>query len=202
MGHFLYLFIILYLEIGCKRSCGSFFVCATIDSIEVKCMLDKAGVYALLNEKHIAYEVQEHEAVYTMEDLERAGIVKRGVLLKNLFLRDSRGKQFALVSVPEEAKIDLKMLGEQIGLKKPGFASEERLMQYLVLQRGCVSPFGALNDESRTVPVVFDDSLTDDTVVGVHPNDSTASLWLQFGDLRALLEAHGSKILFVPFEKA
>lgn len=165
-------------------------------------MLDKQGIYALLAKEHIAYEVQEHEAVFTMDDLERAGIVRRGVLLKNLFLRDSKGRQFALVSVPEEAKIDLKMLGEQIGLKKPGFASEERLAEKLGLQRGCVSPFGALNDESRTIPVVFDADLTADTVIGVHPNDSTASLWLRFGDLRTLLEAHGSEIITLPFEKA
>ena len=45
----------------------------------------KNEVYALLNEKGIPYEAVEHEAVFTMEEMERAGIDAHGCICKNLF---------------------------------------------------------------------------------------------------------------------
>ena len=45
----------------------------------------KNEVYALLNDKSIPYEAVEHEAVFTMEEMERAGIDAHGCICKNLF---------------------------------------------------------------------------------------------------------------------
>lgn len=60
----------------------------------------KNEVYALLNDKGIPYEAVEHEAVFTMEEMERAGIDAHGCICKNLFLRDAKGRQHYLVTVP------------------------------------------------------------------------------------------------------
>lgn len=38
----------------------------------------KNEVYALLNEKGVSYKAVEHEAVFTMEEMERAGINTHG----------------------------------------------------------------------------------------------------------------------------
>ena len=62
----------------------------------------KNEVYALLNDKSIPYEAVEHEAVFTMEEMERAGIDAHGCICKNLFLRDAKGRQHYLVTVPDE----------------------------------------------------------------------------------------------------
>lgn len=62
----------------------------------------KNEVYALLNDKGIPYEAVEHEAVFTMEEMERAGIDAHGCICKNLFLRDAKGRQHYLVTVPDE----------------------------------------------------------------------------------------------------
>lgn len=139
-------------------------------------MYGKQEVYKLLESNGIAFEKLGHEAVYTMEDMEKAGIVGKGTVCKNLFLRDAKGKNHYLVTVPEEKRVDMKILAGQIGSTKLSFASVERLEKYLGVEQGCVSPFGVLNDESRSVAVVFDEDLRSDKAVGIHPNDNTATV--------------------------
>lgn len=62
----------------------------------------KSEIYELLTEKGIAFERMEHEAVYTMEQMNDLKISERGNVCKNLFLRDAKGRQHFLVTVPEE----------------------------------------------------------------------------------------------------
>ena len=87
----------------------------------------KNEVYALLNDKGIPYEAVEHEAVFTMEEMERAGIDAHGCICKNLFLRDAKGRQHYLVTVPDERRVDLKWLSAALSSSKLSFASAERL---------------------------------------------------------------------------
>ena len=109
-------------------------------------MYGKQEVYGLLREKDISFEKLEHEAVYTMEDMDKAGITAKGTVCKNLFLRDAKGKNHFLVTVPGEKRVDLKTLAEKIGSTKLSFASADRLSKYLGVEQGCVSPLGVLND--------------------------------------------------------
>lgn len=160
----------------------------------------KHEIYNLLDEKGIPFEKMEHEAVYTMEDMDKLGITQKGTSCKNLFLRDAKGKNHYLVTVPEEKRVDLKILASQVGSTRFSFASAERLMKYLGVEQGSVSPLGILNDESKNVTVVFDEDLQANDAVGVHPNDNTASIWLKFSDLRRIIEGHGNKIVFAKFE--
>ena len=160
----------------------------------------KEEIYHLLKEKGIAFEKLEHQAVYTMEDMDKAGITARGTVCKNLFLRDAKGKNHFLVTVPEEKRVDLKILTEKIGSTKLSFASADRLAKYLGVEQGCVSPFGVLNDESGSVIVVFDQELQSDDAVGIHPNDNTSSVWLNFKSLRRVIEEHGNEIILVKFD--
>lgn len=160
----------------------------------------KQEIYNLLKSEGIAFEKLEHEAVYTMEDMDKAGITAKGMVCKNLFLRDAKGKKHFLVTVPEERKVDLKALSEKLGTTKLSFASAERLATYLGVEQGCVSPFGVLNDESRSVKVVFDQSLQFCSSVGVHPNDNTASVWLDFKSLRHVIEEHGNSVEMIKFD--
>ena len=163
-------------------------------------ILGKEEIYHLLEEKGIAFEQLEHQAVYTMEDMDKAGITARGAVCKNLFLRDAKGKNHFLVTVPEEKRVDLKNLAEKIGSTKLSFASADRLSKYLGVEQGCVSPLGVLNDESKSVTVVFDQELQCNDAVGVHPNDNTATIWLDFKALRQVIEEHGNEIILVKFD--
>ena len=162
----------------------------------------KNEIYAFLNEKGIPYKAVEHEAVFTMEEMERAGINAHGCICKNLFLRDAKGKQHFLVTVPDERRVDLKWLSSALGTSKLSFASAERLDKYLGVPQGSVSPFGILNDESRSVIFAADSALTSLPVIGVHPNDNTATVFLSFADLRQIIENHGNSVVLLDFSSS
>ena len=47
-----------------------------------------------------------------------------------------------------------------------------------------LTPLGVLNDETRSVKVFLDqDFLQEPGLVGVHPNENTATVWLKAEDL-------------------
>ena len=160
----------------------------------------KSEIYKLLTEKGIAFERMEHEAVYTMEQMNDLKISERGNVCKNLFLRDAKGRQHFLVTAPEERRIDLKRLAGQIGSTKLSFASAERLEKYLKVQQGCVSPFGILNDDSKSVIFVADKALEKAPAVGVHPNDNTATIWLPLDAIKDLISEHGNETMLIDFD--
>lgn len=159
----------------------------------------KQAVYDLLNERNIPFEAIEHPPVHTMEDMEREGITGKGTVCKNLFMRNFKGNVHYLLTLPYEKPVDLKALAAQIGSTRLSFGSAERLMKYLHLTQGCVSPLGLLNDESRSVIMIFDRCLQGDPQVGVHPNDNTAFLWMPFDRLQELIQEHGNGIIFADF---
>ena len=160
----------------------------------------KKEVYQFLQENKIFFDAKEHEPVFTMEDMNRLGLTEKGIVCKNLFLRDAKGKNHFLVCVPEDKKVDLKTFHEKVGSTKVSFASAERLQKYLGVQQGCVSPLGILNDEERNVTVVFDDDLKRQSEIGIHPNDNTATIWLSFKDLCQIIRDHGNPLVFASFD--
>ena len=143
----------------------------------------KQRVYDALNKLGIKYEVVEHEPVHTMEDMDRLGLPEKGTLCKNLFLRDAKGKRHFLITCDENAKVDLKSLGRQLGAGNLSFASEERLEKYLGLKQGSVSPFGLMNDTDHAVEFFIDKNLSKCKSLGIHPLENTATVFLSFKDL-------------------
>lgn len=158
---------------------------------------NKEATLAYLDQQAIAYEKMEHEAVFTVEEMDKAGISSKGGVCKNLFLRDAKGKKHYLVVVPEEARVDLSQLPAQLGSTKLSFASPERLEKYLGVSQGSVSPLGILNDQEHAVQVVFDRELCKAAKLGIHPNDNRATVWMQFKDLKKIIEKAGNKISYI-----
>ena len=143
----------------------------------------KQRVYDALNKLGIKYEVVEHEPVHTMEDMDRLGLPEKGTLCKNLFLRDAKGKRHFLITCDENAKVDLKSLGRQLGAGNLSFASEERLEKYLGLKQGSVSPFGLMNDTDNQVQLLVDEDVLQGEFLGCHPCINTSSLKLRTKDV-------------------
>ena len=157
----------------------------------------KEAVYNKLNELGISYEVDEHPAAFTIEDIDKLGIFDKGVGCKNLFLRDGSGKRHFLLVAPEHKAVDLKSVKEQIGSSRLSFGSAERLDRCLKLTQGSVSPFGILNDKDCLVELVFDRDLIGEKAVGFHPNINTATVWLSFEDLIKVINDNGNTIHYV-----
>ncbi len=157
----------------------------------------KNKVFDFLKQAGIAYEVTEHEPVYTMDDMLALELDKLGTICKNLFLKDAKGKRHFIVVADNNSKINLKELGESLGAGKVSFASAERLQKYLGVTAGCVSPFGVVNDSEHSVIVAFDKRLQGKTRLGVHPNEHDATVWIAFDDLVAAVESLGNPTLMV-----
>lgn len=154
-------------------------------------------VLEYLDNKNIKYELVEHEEVHTIEDMENAGLLENGYVCKNLFLRNANGKMHFLLSCHHSKEIKLDEIAKKIGSTRLSFASGERLEKYLKLENGYVSPFGILNDESKSVVVLFDKELIGKKNVGFHPNTNKATIFLDFNDVKKMIEEHDNDVLFI-----
>jgi len=154
-------------------------------------------VLAALSKLNIPYEITTHQAVYTIEETRALGLMDIGMVCKNLFLKDAKGKNFYLIVMSQDKKADLKDIAAQLGSAKLSFASEERLQTMLGLKKGAVSPLGIMNDQPHTITVAFDASLRIYGKLGVHPNDNTATIWLSFANLEKFVKYYGNNICYI-----
>lgn len=160
-------------------------------------MNNRENIIERLNELNIPYEIKEHEAAFTMEDLERAGLNRDGSICKNLFLRDFKGKRHMLVVLRGDKQADLVLIRNEINSSRLSFGSDERLEKRLDVKKGSVSPLGIINDTENAVELYFDRDLKDAEVLGFHPNDNTATVFLSFESVKKYCESTGHKIKFI-----
>ena len=156
----------------------------------------KAMLHAL-DAAGIPYRMVEHEAAHTVQDMERLHLDEGESIPKNLFLRDAKGRRHFLLVAGKDCPVDLRALRAILGTSALSFASEERLTRFLKLEKGAVTPLGVLNDEGRAVEVLFEAGVAEKPVLGVHPGDNRATVFLAFADLEALIRAHGNPVSFV-----
>lgn len=157
----------------------------------------KAEVVEFLNERGTSYEIVEHEAVFTMETMAALNLPFGNEIVKNLFLRDDKKRNFYLVVMPEDKPANLKALRKLIESRPLRFASAEDLEEKLGLIGGAVSPFGILNNEDADVHAYFDEELKGYKGIGVHPNDNTATLHISLQDMIDIITDHGNDAGFV-----
>jgi len=150
-------------------------------------------VYDKLSELSISFETYNHEAVFTVEEMKAAlpNLDSQGC--KNLFLRDQKGKKHFLVVMPEDKPFNVKDFSDRQDLGKLSFASEKRLLKYLGVAPGSVSPFGIINDVEQHVIVYIDKDLENSDSVCFHPNDNTASIVLSVENFKAYLDSMANK---------
>ncbi|WP_420345821.1 prolyl-tRNA synthetase associated domain-containing protein [Pelagibius sp.] len=129
-----------------------------------------------------------HPPVYTVEQAKALRGELPGAHIKNLFLRNKKGAMW-LVTCLEDRDIDLKALGQRLEAGRFSFGSAERLMTYLGVLPGSVTPFAVINDSRQAVTMVLDSGVLDHDLVNCHPlmNDRTTAI--SPGDLLRFLEA-------------
>ncbi len=147
----------------------------------------------------IDYTLNEHEAVFTVEESAQLHQDIAGAHTKNLFLKDAGG-QFWLITVPHDARVDLKALPSAIGSKKVSFGRADDMERLLGVSPGAVTPLAALNDRENMVKVVIDARLANQAIVNVHPLRNTATLGLSGAALLTALAdwSHSPLIVSVP----
>jgi len=154
-------------------------------------------VFDTLKSMNMQYDVVEHPPVYTMEEMENLNIDSKNEVVKNLFVRDEKKKNYFLIVLRKDKQVNLKKIRTELNFKPLSFASEEDLEKYLGLSKGAVSPFGILNDTECRVEVVFDKDILLYEHIGVHPNDNTATVWISPRDLEFIIKNHGNSIRYL-----
>lgn len=156
----------------------------------------KQKIYSLLSEKRVWHEITEHKAVYSMDEVADIDLPYPEAECKNLFVRDKKKREYYLISVKGDKRVNLKKFREKYNTKPLGFASEEDLMNILGLIPGAVTPLGLLNDtEGKVVLYLDQDFFKNEHLIGVHPNDNTATVWMRADDLTDIIRTHGNNVV-------
>lgn len=143
---------------------------------------------AHLEELGIEARTFVHPPVFTVQEAKKLRGELPGAHTKNLFLRDKKGRMWLVVAL-EDRSVDLRAVAAALGHKRFSFGSEERLMRYLGVTPGAVTPFGVFNDVGRAVRVALDTGLRDHEVWNFHPLDNSMTTTLRGDDMVRFLEA-------------
>ena len=177
--------------------------------------MNKQEIYDFIKSKNIWYEITEHKAVYNMEELKEVDIPYPEYDAKNLFVRDDKKRNYYLITVKGDKRIDLKEFRKKNNMRPLSFASEDDLLNIMNLRAGSVTPLGLLNDKENKVPEIVKtcnichycllndkenkvqfyidkDFMKDKHIIGVHPNDNTATVWIKVEDLIDIIKENGN----------
>lgn len=156
--------------------------------------MNKQEVYDFLTSRGIEYEVTEHGAVFNMEEMSHVELPHQEADAKNLFVRDDKKRNYYLITVRGDKRVDLKKFREEHSTRQLSFASENDLMSLLDLIPGAVTPLGILSDSEKKVKLFLDEELLKCGLIGVHPNDNTATVWLKTTELIDIITEHGNEV--------
>lgn len=151
-----------------------------------------AELYRLLDSLQIPFEYIEHPPVPTVEEAMKYWSGIESGHCKNIFFRNHKGDRHYLVILYYDSKLNIRELEQKLHQGKLSFASDRRLMQYLGLTPGSVSPFGLINDKTRHVHLFIDRTLMNHERLSFHPNTNTASLIIPREGLFRFLDHTGN----------
>ena len=138
-----------------------------------------------LDEWEINYRCFSHAPLNTVEESKHIqnqflSSSEGGGHIKNLYLRDHKKNNFLIVA-EQDRSIDLKKLKETLGSGRLSFGSSDRLMEYLGVRPGAVTPLSMINGVKRDVSLFIDENLRSCLRIYAHPlvNDRTLELSIE-----------------------
>jgi Ala-tRNA(Pro) deacylase len=149
----------------------------------------------------LAPRLHEHPPLATVEDAHAIWDTLPGAQVKNLFIKDA-GRQYWLVVVPGDPRMDTKAMAPLIGSKRISFGSADDLRSILGVEPGSVTPLAMMNDTQRQVRLVIHAPLMAEPTLLVHPLVNTATLQMPPADLLRFLAHHGVTPALVDLEPA
>ena len=128
--------------------------------------IGQSKVYDTLNALGITFDYLEHPAAPTIEIAKQYWTNLESTHCKNLFFRNHKGNRHYLVIFDCDQNLAIHDLEHLLKQGKLSFASEKRMVKYLGLYPGSVSPF--------------------------HPNDNRASIAIKTEDFIRYMNATGN----------
>jgi Ala-tRNA(Pro) deacylase len=139
-------------------------------------------LYQLLTELGFPFEYHEHPPAPTIEEAMKYWKNLDATHCKNLFFRNHKGDKHYLVILKHTQQMGIHELEKQLRQGKLSFASDQRMMKFLGITPGSVSPFGLINDTEHHVQVFLDANLLSSKTVSFHPCINTASIIVNWND--------------------
>ena len=139
-------------------------------------------LYALLEQLGIKFEYLEHPPAPTIEIAKQYWAGHDAKHCKNLFFRNHKGNHHYLVILDCDCAMDIHAIEKRLGQGKLTFASEKRMIKYLGVTPGSVTPFGLIHDETHHIHVFLDRNLQKAPRLSFHPCINTASLIISNND--------------------
>jgi Ala-tRNA(Pro) deacylase len=154
-------------------------------------------VYSVLDRLNIPFDYYEHPPVPTVEEAAKYWIDIEAAHCKNLFFRNHKGNRHYLVIFEYRQNLNIRDLEQRLKQGKLTFASPQRMMKYLGLEPGSVSPMGLIHDNENHVHLFIDSNLQKAERISFHPNLNTASLVVPFSGFMKYLDSVGNSYEFI-----
>ena len=160
-------------------------------------MIGQQQVYDYLQSIGISYDYYEHPEAPTIEIAKQFYRGEGTTLCKNLFFRNHKGNRHFLVIMDSTQAMDIHSIEKVLHQGKLSFASPERMMRYLGLEPGSVSPFGLINDTEHHVILFLDSRLKDAPALSFHPNDCRGTVVISQEAFQQYLDEIGNKVEYL-----
>jgi Ala-tRNA(Pro) deacylase len=146
---------------------------------------------AFLETHGIRFVRHDHPPVFTCEEELRHVPESGAARTKNLFMRDRRGRRHLLLVTLCAKSVSIADVAEVAGADRLSFASPERLMKHLGVERGSVTLLGLANDTAHAVELYIDVDVWRAPSIHAHPLRNDATLVLSHADVVRFLAATG-----------
>ncbi|MBO5616165.1 MAG: prolyl-tRNA synthetase associated domain-containing protein [Prevotella sp.] len=164
-------------------------------------------VLNFLREHDIPFTNYNHPEGKSIEEAKKWWKDDGSVHCKNLFFRNHKGNKHYLVCLHCDHDLDIHDLEHRLkaslvaqGLPSCGklsFASAERMMKYLGLEPGSVSPFGLINDTNHEVHLFLDENIKEAPLLSFHPNDCRGTVVIKREDFERYLAIVGNTYEYI-----
>lgn len=159
--------------------------------------MDKQTVFDFLDKNKIEYKTYFHPATVSVEDSKKIIHIPNALGCKSLFVKDKKSDRYFMAVIPADKRADMRGLARYVGADKFEFAAAEKLVEYLGVIRGNVSPFCFLNAGSSEVGLLVDKELSKTPVLRFHPCDNTATVVLSSDDFFRCMNLLGKNAVIV-----
>jgi len=170
-------------------------------------MTREETVLTYLRGHGIPFTNYNHPEGKTIEEAKRWWKDDGSMHCKNLFFRNHKGNKHYLVCFDCEHDLAIHDLEHKLkeslqsrGLPSCGklsFASPERMMKYLGLEPGSVSPFGLINDHDNEVYLFLDENIKNAPTLSFHPNDCRGTVVIKNEEFQRYLKAVGNDYEYI-----
>lgn len=144
----------------------------------------------------IKYKLHEHPPVYTCEESDKLKITINGMHAKSLLVKGKTTKNFYMVIIPCNERIDRNKLKGKI-MEEITFASAEDLENLLKIKPGSVSPFAIIRDKKAEITLIFGKGVWESEILNFHPNINTETIEITNNEFKKYVNSLKNKVIIL-----